>query len=307
MLTISVALHAIAAGGLVITHYCANTTPLLTSTAVDSPSIILLSSVETPNFQQHLSAKRTPTNPVLTSMPTAVPLPAQSVDSKEVSVAAPAPSLALEANPNAHLRSVPPEMILSPAHAPHLDGSNGVVFILDVSGSMYESYAGTTRLALARETLCQQIRAMKDGTPFAITLYAEHAYTSGPLVAASDVTRDAAIRFIMRDVNCGGGTDLPAGLASATELKTGLLVLVSDGDLNISAVKLLTKAQAILGSEKHGPSLSIIAVAPRPNTPAKQLLQGLANQEGGGYRALQVNTDASLLTATATKTDLTTP
>ena len=48
-----------------------------------------------------------------------------------------------------------------------------MVFILDISGSMYEPYAGSTRLAYARQTLSRRIRALKDGTPFAITLYAD--------------------------------------------------------------------------------------------------------------------------------------
>ena len=93
-----------------------------------------------------------------------------------------------------------------------------MVFILDVSGSMYEPYAGSTRLAYARQVLSERIQALKDGTPFAITLYAERTRTSGPLVAANNATRDAAVRFIMQDVDCGGGTNLPLGFSSAQKI-----------------------------------------------------------------------------------------
>ena len=42
----------------------------------------------------------------------------------------------------------------------------------------YEPYAGTTRLAVARQALDRQILALKDGTPFALVLYAQRAIAS---------------------------------------------------------------------------------------------------------------------------------
>jgi hypothetical protein len=164
---------------------------------------------------------------------------------------------------------------------------------------MYEPYAGSTRLALARQELARRIEALKDGTPFAITLYAQNARNSGPLVAAGNATRDAAVRFIMRDVDCGGGTNLPAALASAAGLHTGSLVLASDGDLNIAAYKLQTAVQAILGT---GHGLTVIGIGPRPNTTAEPLLQGLADQQGGVYIAQQFQRNSRLLTSATDST-----
>ena len=214
----------------------------------------------------------------------------------------PPPALALETNPNAHLRALPPEAVLSPSPAPQLNSANGVVFILDISGSMYEPYAGSTRLALARQTMGRRIRALKDGTPFAITLYAAHARNSGPLVAANDATREAAVRFIMRDVDCGGGTNLPVGFASAQQLHPGALVLVSDGDLNISAYNLATQAGGILGPEGHCPGLTIVGIAPRVNAGADRLLQNLADTQGGSYCAQQLEGATELVTSAASVT-----
>jgi hypothetical protein len=223
------------------------------------------------------------------------------------SIVKPAPALALETNPNAHIEALPPEAVLSPTPTPRLDSANGVVFILDISGSMYEPYAGSTRLAYARQALSTRIRSLKDGTPFAIVLYALRACSSGPLVAANDATRDAAVRFIQRDVDCGGGTNLPAGLVSAEQLHPGSLVLVSDGDLNISAFNLMARASGILGPEGHGPDLTIVGIAPRPNAGAEQLLQGLADRQGGTFQVEEFESETPLLTSTSSAIKPATP
>jgi hypothetical protein len=305
MLIISLALHVSLATGIVLSHFhgAAMPAPALSKAATATATVILLRSEETPllPFRQPASAQPAVARSVATNQPAVLPSPAQPTVEK-ASVVAPPPALALEANPNAHIRALPPEAILSPNPAPRLNAADGVVFILDISGSMYEPYAGSTRLAYARETLSRQIRALKDGTPFAITLYALRACNSGPLVAANDATREAAVRFIMRDVDCGGGTNLPAGLVSAQQLHPGALVLATDGDLNITAFNLTAKARDLLGPEGHGPGLTIVGIAPRPNTGDERLLQGLADQQGGTYCAEQFDSNTELVTSASSAT-----
>jgi hypothetical protein len=162
---------------------------------------------------------------------------------------------------------------------------------------MYEPYAGSTRIARARQYLTRQIAALKTGTPFAITLYALRACNSGPLVAASDATRGAAVRFIMHEIDCGGGTNLPAGFASAQQLHPGALVLVTDGDLNSTGYSLAAKTRELLGPEGQCPNLTIIGIAPRTTEQAEPLLQSLADQEGGSYRAQPSEASMELITS----------
>lgn len=226
--------------------------------------------------------------------------PALDLAEKTKPAIVPPQALAMEANPNAHLQSLPTEAVLSSNPAPQLNAAQAIVFILDISGSMYEPYAGSTRLAFARQALSRRILALKNGTPFSITLYAQRACSSGPLVAANDATRQAAIRFVMRDVDCGGGTNLPAGFTSAEQLHPGFIVLATDGDLNTTAFKLATDAVNILGPEDHCPNLTIIGIAPRSDTRAEQLLQSLADQQGGTYMPEELS-DAKLMTASDTE------
>jgi hypothetical protein len=239
---------------------------------------------------------------VVASVAAPIPAPAQPKIAKAsagMKSAATKPAPAREVNPNAHIAALPPDSILSPTPPPALNGASGVVFVLDISGSMYEPYNGATRLGFAREAVAQRIRALKDGTPFAIALYAQSAYISGPLVAASDATRAAALRFIMRDVDCGGGTNLPAGLTAAAQLRTGNIVVFSDGDLNMSAFNLLPQVRDILGPKGHCAALTVVGIAPRANVGDDRLLQRLADQEGGTFMAPSLDDGTPSVTAVA--------
>jgi hypothetical protein len=301
MLIVSLALHVSLAAGIALAYFHETAGLAVASSGTTTPTatVMLLRSEETPALPFRQPASALPVRTIALNSPITLATSAQTLVEKgrpDPTVTRPS-GLAPEANPNAHVQPLPPEAVLSPSPAPHLNGANGVVFILDISGSMYEPYAGSTRLAFARQTLSRRIRALKDGTPFAITLYAEHARNSGPLVAANDATRAAAVRFIMRDVDCDGGTNLPAGLASAAQLHPGALVLVSDGDLNISAFDLTTQAVAILGPKGHGPGLTIVGIAPRPDTGDEPLLQGLADQQSGTYDAEQFEGNPELVTS----------
>jgi hypothetical protein len=180
--------------------------------------------------------------------------------------------------------TVSAETILAGRGGPHLDG--GVVFLLDISGSMYEAYAGASRLALARKFLDRQIAALPNGTPFAIALYGETTKSSGPLVSANDATRAAAIEYLAQDYDCGGGTNLPAGLDVAEQLRPASVILVTDGDLNIENDKLMKEARRILG--QPGPLLSVFGIAPRRNTDDESLLENLVKEQAGSYQAMDV-------------------
>jgi hypothetical protein len=180
--------------------------------------------------------------------------------------------------------SVSAEEILAGHGGPHLNG--GVVFLLDISGSMDEAYAGATRLALARKLIYRQIEALPNGTPFAIALYGETTLHSGPLIAANPATRTAAEQYLATDFDCGGGTNLSAGLDTAEYLHPACIVLVTDGSLNVANDKLMKDARRILG--RPGPQLSVFGVAPRPGTGDEELLQNLVHQQAGSYQSMDV-------------------
>jgi Mg-chelatase subunit ChlD len=109
------------------------------------------------------------------------------------------------------------------------------------------------------------------------------------------------MRFILRDVDCGGGTNLPEGLAAARRLHTGDILLATDGDLNTTVQNLSSRARDILGEGKQGPNLEVIGIAPRSTENADQLLQMLADQQGGTYQVEEPEGDTGLLTSSGAK------
>jgi Mg-chelatase subunit ChlD len=223
----------------------------------------------------------------------AAPLPSTPSATDAAGTAA---ALALKSDARAHVRRLG-ESVLNPASAPRVASGDGIVFILDVSGSMYESYAGTTRLAVARQLLTQHIRALRNGVPFALVVYGERAQRSGPLVPANDATREAAVRFINQEYNLGGGTNLPAGLDLAADLNMGGILLATDGDLNMKEGELFPQVRRILGPANESPAFTVLGIAPRTNTDDPQILQDLVARQGGSYVVERADGDPDLAAA----------
>jgi hypothetical protein len=222
---------------------------------------------------------RVESHPVAEAAPLLVKTPAP-VSPQEIKPAAPAPSFALKDHAQADVRlDADPVGDSGP-----VQNKNSVVFVLDISGSMYEAYAGSTRLAVARALIRQRIESLQEGTPFAEVVYGETSCRSGSLVRAKASTRATAERFIDQDEACGGGTNLPGGFAAAQDLHPSSIFLVTDGDLNMTGAELLPKASRILGAPGACPALTIVAIAPRPHTDARRLLHALAEQQGGTYQ-----------------------
>jgi Mg-chelatase subunit ChlD len=305
IILLSIALHA---GGLLVlfSHLRPPENSVSLGLEAAPPNLsLLLRSEETPDSP--LTAIAAPTSEnrggkVSASLPVLagkLALASSAANDKTATPAATAPALALKDRMNAHVR-LPEDSITPSALAPNLNSHQGIVFILDISGSMYEAFRGTTRLAVARQLMAERIRALQDGIPFAIVVYGERALENGPLVPANPATRAAAVQFIARDYDCGGGTDLTAGLDLAENLNTGRLLLITDGDLNMSAEELLPRIRRILGAQDQGPAFTVLGVSPRSNTHDGDLLQRIADQQGGTYQVASLVERASLLTSTRT-------
>jgi len=243
---------------------------------------------------------RTPTRLARASAPPlpiqAAPLIASTLPVARPETDVPANTIAPHAAASPHVRPMSFDTDLAPSPAPHVDSRQGVVFILDVSGSMFESYAGTNRLAVAQQVLARSIEALPDGTPFAIVCYGERAQVSGPLVAASRRTRAAALNYLAQEFDLGGGTNLPSGLDAAETLHPGRLVIATDGDLNAAPWRILAAGRQLLEQEPR-PAVTIWAISPRPKTGDGAILRSLASQQLGHYFSATLDSSTGLLTA----------
>jgi hypothetical protein len=191
------------------------------------------------------------------------------------------PAVAFLPHSSTHIQLRSP---LAPATAPRVDHHAGTVFVLDVSGSMYEGYAGANRLAYARRALSDAVHALRPGTPFALVVYAERACISGPLVPANAETVAAADAYLQQEYDFGGGTDLPAGLALAESLRPGRIVVATDGDLNAHPRDLLAAERDLVIDVERPPTLDFLAIAPRTAVHDDSILHQLADEANGSYQ-----------------------
>src|SRR2546428_682358 len=107
MLIASLALHGVVAAGIALAHFHVTSASALTSTEGKSTTLILLGSEETPDFQQSASAPSS-IHHVRVKASVALSSPIQPRMEKNISASpmTPPPSLALEANPNVHVRAL---------------------------------------------------------------------------------------------------------------------------------------------------------------------------------------------------------
>ncbi len=169
MLAASLIVHLLVLGGAALATSFGSPAKKLLSPVEKAPTLTFLRPLpvrptSAPARMAHIESQPAPlTRPAAASSAAAPPVPAvlpvKNVAPPAVAKTAP------EANPNANLPSAAPEAVLAPVPAPKLDGTKGVVFILDISGSMYEPYAGATRLTFARQALSERVLALPDGTP----------------------------------------------------------------------------------------------------------------------------------------------
>ena len=103
-----------------------------------------------------------------------------------------------------------------------------ITFFSIFRGSMYEPYAGSTRLMLARQTLARRIRALKDeARPLPSRFTPRSGAGPDPLVAANTATREAADPFYHGGFRLrwrhqpGGGTNHRSGELHAGQIVPG--------------------------------------------------------------------------------------
>ncbi len=139
----------------------------------------------------------------------------------------------------------------------------GVIFVLDLSGSMAGQTGGRTeqsvagrlergiggmiggragnvvadklaerrkRVEEAKREVASAIKGMADGATFDILYFESYPHLWKPeMLVVSDATRDEAADFL-DDLEEGGGTGMMAALEQAFALEPQILILVSDGE-----------------------------------------------------------------------------
>ena len=163
-----------------------------------------------------------------------------------------------------------------------------IVFIIDVSGSMYEKTGTTTRMARVFGELEQTIWSLAPEQKFNIVLFATKAValTAAPVNATGE-NKMRASAFLASDVDCGGTTNMGEGLALAMAMRPEMILLLTDGEADSSPDSI--KAQTELLRKKFCPSVKIYAVGfyLEAKSAPEQLLQDLTSSSNGEYFRLR--------------------
>ena len=164
--------------------------------------------------------------------------------------------------------------------------SDRVVFVLDRSGSMDESYrGGATRFQWVRDELAQSLGDLPDGTLLNLVVFAESARAwSRQLAPLEGDARKRLLRSLGRRPYSGAGTNLHAGLMMALrDPNVEMVVLLTDGRPTVGPV---TSTRAVLDSLRVELEMRTVVVHTVSVIGYSKLLERIAAETGGEYRQL---------------------
>ncbi|MDR2463884.1 MAG: VWA domain-containing protein [Verrucomicrobiales bacterium] len=163
-----------------------------------------------------------------------------------------------------------------------------VVFVVDVSGSMHEKTGATTRLARVFQQLEQTVWSLSAEQKFNIILFAAKTSPLSPApIDATDENKRLASAWLAGDTDCGGTTNLEAGLILALTMKPEMIMLLTDGEADSRAEAI--KLQVKLLRKRFCPAARICSVGfyLEPSGGPERLLQDLSRATDGEYLRLQ--------------------
>lgn len=165
-----------------------------------------------------------------------------------------------------------------------------VVFLLDKSGSMYESVGGVRRVDLATQELRKLIAQLDSRTKFNIVLYAEKVVSfRNDATPATPESKMMAIRFLQSDTACGGSTDFAAGYQTALAQKADTVLLLTDGEFNAQDQLLLSLARNLRQKYHSQSQLNALGFFVRPDTNAGKVLAKLCADSHGELQFWKLN------------------
>ncbi|MDD5260875.1 MAG: VWA domain-containing protein [Methylacidiphilales bacterium] len=159
-----------------------------------------------------------------------------------------------------------------------------VIFVIDVSGSMYEKTGPVTRLKRTFDEIKQSVATLAPEQRFDIVLFASRvASMSEKPLPATQENKIRAIRFLNSDVDVGGTTDLGAGLSTALGMSPDIVLLLTDGEANTGSTTILAETRYL--RRKFCPNVEIDAVGFYLETGSvpEKLLLSLTNETKGAY------------------------
>ncbi|RME83560.1 MAG: VWA domain-containing protein [Planctomycetota bacterium] len=177
---------------------------------------------------------------------------------------------------------------------PPIEDEESVVFVIDISGSMYGS-----RIAKAKVELSKAIDALPPNIKFTFIFYdCTVQIWKTELVDASEANKSAAKQYVNK-LQAWGATGTGPAVKKALELdrKNKLIVLLTDGAPNCMYYEsggtlfhgygtCQDHLNLILGSNRQKAQIDVYAIQPWSGS-YRQFCQSIAQQTGGKYKEVQ--------------------
>lgn len=163
-----------------------------------------------------------------------------------------------------------------------------VVYLLDISGSMWRRIDARTRYEVAREEVRRSIRSLPEHVEFNIIVFADRAEGMAPEpIAATVKGKQQAEDFLSRIPNMAGVTDLVAGFNLAFAMHPDSVFLLTDGVANVPEWQILERLRDLQKQQETATRLYAVGMAPMQNSEGDQLLRKLTRAHGGSFLPYQ--------------------
>lgn len=163
-----------------------------------------------------------------------------------------------------------------------------VVYLLDISGSMWRRIDARTRYEVAREEVRRSIRSLPEHVEFNIIVFADRAEGMAPEpITANAQGKQQAEDFLSRIPTMSGLTDLVAGFNLAFTMHPDSVFLLTDGVANLPDWKILEQVRHLQKQQETATRLYAVGMAPMQNNEGDQLLRKLTRAHGGSFLPYQ--------------------
>ncbi|MES2307970.1 MAG: VWA domain-containing protein [Verrucomicrobiota bacterium] len=160
-----------------------------------------------------------------------------------------------------------------------------VVFLIDVSGTMWNEIDGRWGFQIAQDEVARSISAMPPEMSFNIVYYSDETSSmASALVPATHEYKELARRFLALKPNLSGATDFFKGLQGAFEQGPEAVFIFTDGEMDVPRWKVPSRFDAL--REKTGPSIHLFGVGffYEKNQECLDLLQKICFLSGGDFK-----------------------
>lgn len=160
-----------------------------------------------------------------------------------------------------------------------------VVFLIDVSGTMWNEIEGRWGFQVAQEEVIRCVKAMPPEMFFNVIYYSDStAIMTSNLVAATPENKEMARRFLNMKPNLSGATDFFKGIQSAFQQRPQSIFIFTDGEMDIPRWKILSQMDSLKEEMRQSIPIFGIGFFYEKNQESLDLLQKICFSTGGDFK-----------------------